>query len=414
MATFGVAARGALGRAATLLDRHARLVVAVLVLVTIAGGLIYSLALGSELRYPDEHEYLTLARNLVHSGEFSLGAGPTALRPPGYVFFLAGPVYLGAGVPLLRLANFALLALTVYAVYRLGRRTGGSELAGVLAAAGVALYPLLVYTAGTLYPQALAPVLLVGALAAVTGPPSLGRSVLCGLALGALILAIPTSVFVLAVVCVWLIVTRRRAALAPVLAVVAAAALVVAPWTIRNAALLDAPVFVATNSGLNLLLGNSEHAGANTGSTADVSRYLSRAHGRSEADRDAYYRSQAVRWVREHELEAAGLYARKVLNYFNFHSELRTRSESGTGRDLLLLATYGPLLALALVRLAYARRRKLTSFEGLCFALYFGNALFSALFFTRIRFRAPFDVILILIAALFVASWRRAPAAEAA
>ena len=391
------------------LERHQRLVVATLVLLVVLAGVAYSLVLGAKLRYPDEHEYLTLARNLVHSGEFSFGMGSTASRPPGYAFFLAGPLLFGAGVAVLRSANFVLLAITVYAVYRLGRRAGDSGLVGVLAAAGVALYPLLFYTAGTLYPQTLATLLLVLGLWAVTGPRSARRALLGGLLFGALILTVPTFAFSLGVVCVWLIATQRRAAIAPVVAVLVGAAVVVTPWTVRNAVVLGSPVFVATNSGVNLLLGNSEHARANSGTNVDISRYVRAANGRSEVDRDAYYRSQAFRWIHDHKLAAVKLYVSKVLNYFNFRNELRTRSQASTGKDLLLLLTYGPLLLLALARLAYARRRRMSSFEVLCLVLYFANALWAAVFFTRVRFRAPLDAILILIVAMFVGSRRRAP-----
>jgi hypothetical protein len=40
--------------------------------------------------------------------------------------------------------------------------------------------------------------------------------------------------------------------------------------------------------------------------------------------------------------------------------------------------------------------------EKWCHLLYFGNAFMSAIFFTRVRFRIPFDFLLIFLAAVFV------------
>jgi hypothetical protein len=74
-----------------------------------------------------------------------------------------------------------------------------------------------------------------------------------------------------------------------------------------------------------------------------------------------------------------------------------------------MFLTYYPLLALSLVRCALWRRYPFSSAELLLYALYFGNALLSALFFTRIRFRIPFDAVLIVCDAALLghlaASW---------
>jgi hypothetical protein len=49
-----------------------------------------------------------------------------------------------------------------------------------------------------------------------------------------------------------------------------------------------------------------------------------------------------------------------------------------------------------------ARRMPLKRVEVLVYVLYFGNAFVSAVFFTRLRFRIPYDVMLMPITAFFI------------
>lgn len=67
-----------------------------------------------------------------------------------------------------------------------------------------------------------------------------------------------------------------------------------------------------------------------------------------------------------------------------------------------MLVTYYPLLALMLLRLMLRRRVPVSPFEGYLLALYLLGALVQAVFFTRIRFRVPFDLLLIALDALFL------------
>jgi hypothetical protein len=85
--------------------------------------------------------------------------------------------------------------------------------------------------------------------------------------------------------------------------------------------------------------------------------------------------------------------------------------------DWVVALTYYPLLLLALVRLAAFRRYPLERAESLIYLLYFVNAIVSAVFFTRLRFRIPFDFVLIAINAVFLVrcwtTWRAAARAAA-
>jgi hypothetical protein len=165
---------------------------------------------------------------------------------------------------------------------------------------------------------------------------------------------------------------------------------------------------VSTNSGANLLLGNCENTEPNAGANVDISRYLSQVKGMNEAEADAYLTRSAVKWVLGHPFQATTMYVLKVLNHFNFRNQLATQSEASSFRDLLVFVPYYTFLAIAITRCAFYRRKPLGRTELLLYSLYFGNALLSAIFFTRIRFRIPFDALLLAIVAISIGHFRAA------
>jgi hypothetical protein len=93
---------------------------------------------------------------------------------------------------------------------------------------------------------------------------------------------------------------------------------------------------------------------------------------------------------------------RKFINFFNFRNRLYVHSESSTIRDGVMFITYYLLLLLAGLRLYFFRRYPLTMTEGFLYGLYLCGALLGAIFFTRIRFRLPYDTLLIAIGAIFL------------
>jgi hypothetical protein len=190
---------------------------------------------------------------------------------------------------------------------------------------------------------------------------------------------------------------------APGVAALAMVILLVGGWQLRNYRAFDHFVFVSTNSGINLLLGNSENTTADSGTNADVRHYREEAAGLSEVERDRFFRDSALEWIAQNPGDALELYVRKWLHYFGYRDQLATESESSGARDLLMLASYGPLFLCLLFRLLLIRRFPLGRVEGLLIALFVLNAFFMAIFFTRIRFRIPMDHLLVVVAAAFVA-----------
>jgi 4-amino-4-deoxy-L-arabinose transferase-like glycosyltransferase len=399
--------RRSLARFIVKIENNSGRIPAALALLALVLGVVYSFSLGEDLRYlPDEYDYVTLADSLAFRGSYSLdGSAPSAYRAPGYPAFLAPFRLAGAAIVHLRILNYVLFALTLLVVRSILIERA-SRLAAVLGVTFVLAYPLVFYTAGTLYPQTLATLLFLLALYFFSRREmQIKDFLLGGLLLGALILTVPTFAFTLLVFAVWLILIPSSRRLIGLFLVLAPVLLLVGAWTFRNYNAFNRIFMVSTNSGENLLLGNSEGTRPNAGTIVDISRYKEQAAGMGEADADAYYRDEALDWIRDNPGRAAGLYLQKVLNYFNFRNELVTQSEASPLRDLLVLLTYGPLLLILLARLALKRRFPLDPTEWLWIALYLLSALTTAVFFTRIRFRLPFDFLLILLAAASTALW---------
>jgi hypothetical protein len=123
----------------------------------------------------------------------------------------------------------------------------------------------------------------------------------------------------------------------------------------------------------------------------------------NEVEFDRANKQCAIDWITANPGAATRLYFAKLVNYFNFRNELTTATEKKSWQDWSIFATYYPLLIIALVRLALFRRYPISGLEWFLYAIYFGNGVFSAVFFTRVRFRIPFDLILVAIDVAFVA-----------
>lgn len=374
---------------ATLL---ARLGAALIVLV----GVGYSLLLGDALRYADERHYMQIAGNLLNDGEFAVTPGePTAYRPPLYPMLLAAFGGPHAPTVALRVLNFVLLALSALAISSLASAAGRPA-----AAAGapfvVLAYPLLTYTAGTFYPQTLAGFLLCAFVWLLAGPRlSRRRNVAAGAVLGLLILTVPLCLLLVPVLILWSAVARRPG-VSQMLLVCAIAGLVTTPWLARNYAVFGEFPVLGTNAGSNLLLGNSENTTPNSGVQADISRYREQARGLDEVERNRYLMRAAVDYMLANPGRSAALYTGKLANWFNVNPNLATSGQQNAAQIVVLAVSYGALLALVVLRLGLARRHPMRPEEALTLLLYVAAAAAYALFFTRIRFRVPFDLLLVL------------------
>lgn len=368
---------------------------------------------GDRLRYKDERDYHNLAQSLIQNGAYLGPKGePTAYRPPGYPFVLAG-IYQVSNRPIAAKAvNVLALALTGLMLALIAERVVPGS--GVVAGAITALYPLFIYTGATLYPQVFALCLLAAGVMLLVDPKRrLWQAAAAGVLFGYLTLTIGSFQLFVPLIVLWLAWQARHVgtrALVQALLFAVMAAAVVAPWTYRNWQVLGAVVPVSSNGGVNLLVGNNKNAGPDTGLFADITEYReqARALAAGEVKRDAFMRQAAIDWITANPVDAAVLYVGKWLNHWNFTNDTKTDGGASPAAQAVLFISFYPLLIVVIARLWFWRRVPLSTTETFLLLLVLANAFISAIFFTRVRFRLPFDGPLIALAAIAIGHGLRA------
>ena len=390
----------------SFIERRNNAILTILISIVVLSGILYSFSLGENLRYGDEKTYHTLAKNIVECHQYTYdGKHPTAYRPPGYPMILSLFIFLGSGIVYLRIVNFIALGLCMYLLNKI-LTEHSSLLAGTVGVLLVVCYPALFYTAGTLYPQIIGSLLFVVVIFLLTRKArSYWSFILGGLLFGYLVLTIPIFLPILGVFAIWLCFSEGTIKVGRSVVIVAVACLPISMWSARNCVAFNTFVLVSSNSGINLLLGNSENTTPNAGVNADISKYTAEAYSQNldEVGRDKYFKSKAIEFALGNKIQTAKQYLKKTLNYFNYKNKLATQAQASSAKDILMLVTYGPLVLLFISRIFLLKHFKPSRFETLLIILYLSSALFYAIFFTRIRFRVPFDFILISVVAIFLA-----------
>jgi 4-amino-4-deoxy-L-arabinose transferase-like glycosyltransferase len=389
----------------TIEQYHQRIAVVICTLVLMI-GVAYSIFLGNQLSFGDEFEYIKLATNLVKKHAYTLdGIHLTSYRPVGYPALLSVFVWAGLGIVHMRILNFVFLSGCVMMLYSVIRMMYGN-LAGTIASVLVCAYPLLFYISSVLVPQvfgAFLLLLIVKLVLTETWNP-LGRYFVAGLIWGVQILAVPSFIFALPLFAAWPMWTSRSArSIVAAAAFVIGAAVVVGPWTARNYQVFSKFVLVSTNGGWNLLLGNNELTTSNVGANVVPKIHEGLRQGMDEAQQDSLYSQMAVDFITHNKMQSVKMYFLKLANHFYVADRFFGGVEISSLQYYVLLCTSGPLLLLACIRLLMLRRVRLQSGELLLLAIYIGSALFFSIYFTRIRFRIPFDLLLMGVDAILLA-----------
>jgi hypothetical protein len=375
----------------------------VLFAVSILVAVAVALVSGEQLRYQDELDYMSLAQNLMQGhGYLSPEGRPTAYRPPGYPVWMAPWTALSHGVVVVKLLNVAMLGVALW----LMRAMVGRRVPAVAWCAGAAAlaYPVWVYTAATLYPQTLCLLLLMTVMWALDreAPLGWGACVALGVLNGVLALVAPSFLLlspVIAACLAWRRSAQGQSWVSGVAVFGLCMLLVLAPWTWRNWQVFGAFVPIATNGGINLALGNCELTGPNTGTNLPIQYFIDHIPpGSDEVQESHALQAMARDWAMAHPADAITLYVAKFINYFNFRAGLAVEGGQSTAKDLVMLVTYYPLLALVGWRLWWRKRVPMTRGEWMMLGIYLCNGLLAAIFFTRIRFRLPFDALLMTLA----------------
>jgi 4-amino-4-deoxy-L-arabinose transferase-like glycosyltransferase len=358
------------------------------------------------------------AQTFVESGTYGFIPGvPSAYTQPLYGFFLT-PLYWVAERSWVSVGAAQLLValLTALLVYELGRRLVSPRV-GLVAALLATLHPYLiwhdVHMNREILDQALAVGVVLTALVAAER-----RTVMWGAIAGAVAgVAILGNVRLLLVPLLLAAFLSLRGAVVPGAVLAVVAALVVAPWVVRNE--VSVGCVALTTDSRALWKANNEHTLETLrggGWIDDVPRIPGapitpqEAWGQYEAtgkvervDECAqmrFYRSRALDFVREHPGEKARLAVLAARMYWQ-PRVTKTEGRAGSGTWLDTARDWvEPAYALALFGFALAGLRLVPrSYLALALSLLAYNTLAAMVFAGETRYRVPWDFLLAVPAA---------------
>lgn len=270
----------------------------------------------------------SVARGEGFADTFGGGTGPSAWVAPVYPVLVAGLIRIFGGLnPSLAFTLFALQAMlsaaTAVLLWRVGLNLGGQRL-GRASAWVYALYPVSVYYPVTVvWHTTLSAFVLTWFFAALTtaGPQATNReSVKVGLLFGAAVLVSPAPLATLPVVFFYLCRYRDSAGEAARVALSfgASAALVCAPWIVRNLVVLGTPA-LRTNLGVELMVGNNDSANGGFNALLHPSQseeehaYYAQLQ---EVDYAAFCMRRFFEWARAHPVRFAELTGWRYVIYW--------------------------------------------------------------------------------------------------
>jgi 4-amino-4-deoxy-L-arabinose transferase-like glycosyltransferase len=358
------------------------------------------------------------ARTFVSSGTYGFVPGvPSAYTQPLYGWFLI-PLYwaLGRHWPVVGTAQILVAAATALVVLAVGRLHLGDR-AGLLAALAATLNPYLIWhdvhvNREILDQLAAAALFLLVLLAARVGTFALPAA--AGVAAGIAILGnsrLAAFPLVLAVYLAW----RQRARAVPiVVALLAGAAVTVAPWVVRNR--VQVGCFAITTDAHALWKANNENTFktlAGGGWIDDVPPLPGAPHLTPEFERDIY--AQSGRVVHVDECAQMRLYEHATFRFWRHHpgekaklivqatgmlwQPEQTRTEGGPSSSTVRAWSEAlwtiPIYILALVGLFVVP----APFATLAFLFLAYNTAAAWLFAGATRYRVSFDFVLALLAA---------------
>jgi 4-amino-4-deoxy-L-arabinose transferase-like glycosyltransferase len=351
----------------------------------------------------DEREYLLLARNVAEGRGFAhLQPDGTPVpgehfgRAPVYPMFLAAVIRVTgapptADVPLLRairIVQAVLGGVLVWLVAWLAGRAAGPEAAragGWLAA----VYPPLVWTPAYVWSETLFSVLALATVAVLTLDRRrrvlyLAAGALAGLA----VLTRPAMIFFLPLAALWLAWKREWRG---VVLLSLACALVIMPWTIRNAREYGRFVLVASEGGITFWTGNHPSAvgegdlAANPQLKRENVALRARHAGLTPEELEPIYYREALGFIREQPLAWAALMARKTFyTIVPIGPSYRLHSALYFGASVVSYLAVLPFALMGLARLARAGRLPVP-----LLLLAASSFLVCLVFFPQERFRIP-------------------------
>ncbi|MCK4511952.1 glycosyltransferase family 39 protein [bacterium] len=278
------------------------------------------------------------AIDLAAGAGFSADGVPTAFWPIGYpavlgvLYRLCGPSLLAA-----RLLNALLSTGTLAIVYGITRKLFRSVPTARWTLLILAFYPDQIAFTSILASETLSAfTLLLGILLLLDERLSVRRAALSGFVLGLACLVRPHMIIVPAIVCAVSALGqegRRRlgAHLRRTLVVYAVLAVTLVPWAVRNYGVFGHLVYVSTNGGIVLYMGNNREATGRYGWSEEMTDEVGSGN---EYERDCRARDAAIAYIVSHPRETLRLWPEKLFRlYYRGDEGTRRNIEGMTGCD---------------------------------------------------------------------------------
>ncbi len=383
--------------------------------------------------WSDSVDYHRLAAHLASGRGFTLGPDtalyPTTFRPP-LVPALVAPLYalFGPRYGLSLVLQALLGALVVPAAAALagalardaGRDARFPANAAALTAAAIALWPPLVYFTGALLTETTASLLVTLALllaVRLRADGGTGRALALGALLGMASLARPTALPLAVALFGWLALFGPRPRGARVheaaLALVACG-LVLVPWTLRNRAATGAWIPLTSGGGAALWDGNNPLVAddprwrGGAVSLREVEPYAHEFVGMDELAIDRHAGARARAFLAEDPARALRMAGWKVARFFRVTSETPVSGDAGPPGSAWarmaraidpLVVTWGVLLPFFVVGFGRALAHPGRAACAPAIAVLVQAAL-AAVYWGSLRFRAPIEPALVVLAIL--------------
>ncbi len=350
---------------------------------------------------------------------------PDSDLPPLYSFFLAGVYSIFGRSPIpVALIQIGFDVVTMLAIYAIGRRIGG-ERVGLLAAALTGFYPYLLFQDLTVNDTAIFIMLLaVGIWGAyrLVETKAWRWAIFVGVTFGIAALTKTLIALMLPLIALWWWLTLRRQigfrrafGLSVVTALVFVALLV--PWIVRNTQVQGTLTLISTNDGSNLYQGNNPCVADYLLKGWDaqwVNCLAPTPPGLSETETAAWFRDQALAYLRDHPgdlprllwvkfvtLWSPELLPRAVPPDANLSNEAVLQYETPLFRAARAahLIYFTPLLILGIVGIGLATyRRQLTGTYAPLLIVLIGITAAYLIYHPSTRYRSPADPFLFVLA----------------
>ncbi len=427
---------------------------AVIFTVALAVRLGWVLTLGNSVSWPDEREFIGIARHLLAGDGY---IGPSYRANPILPLYLAAMFSLfGKGLAAARIGQSLVGALTCVLLYRIGTRVAGRT-AGVVAGAVLAVYLPHIYLSGVFYVECLFTFFIaLSVLLAITaagGAHPYRWALACGISCGLAVLTRPVFTAVVPALCAaWIYAgwPAWRRHLAACAVCVLGCAAVILPWTVRNRVVYGRWVPVASGFYTALWQGNNvlaegdaddrffwdsepwqrrlqeldpatrEHLRSTYADIERRSRALEKQLGDQFLATDQILGPVALAQISANPGHTLRLAGRKVRTLFSAFTDTDTdNAVTSPGYRMAAAAVYYPVLAFAIAGALLGLRQSRAM--AIIYAVVVAQVALYALLTACTRFRLPLDPYLILFAAIALTRlpigarviWKRAAAAGA-